>query len=141
MKNRYNRQLAGLLKSNHTTVTAARVSSAQAHGAAKQYSYWGATTYSVRLGSRGDAIALANRAADSDRRSRRLAEQDAESLCDGLVITSIGHVSEGDAIAIVAHYWPTVTIRTEQSAPQPPSLSQRLQAHKLHILRQMGVQL
>lgn len=66
---------------------AARVSSAQAKGAAKRYAYWGATRYVIGLAApRGKSacglVKVARERASSDRRSQRLAERDLEALCE-----------------------------------------------------------
>jgi len=54
-----------------------RVSSAQARGRAKQYSYWGATRYELRLTRDGRVSNHPLERATSDRRSYRLAYLDA----------------------------------------------------------------
>ncbi len=59
-----------------------RVSSAQARGLAKQYSYWGAVRYEIRRNKKGQLTFTAQERASSDRRSRRLAEKDAEEIAD-----------------------------------------------------------
>ncbi len=58
----------------------ARVSSAQAKGAAKKYAYWGAVRYSVRLTRSGALSHTARERASSDRRSERLAGLDCDAL-------------------------------------------------------------
>jgi hypothetical protein len=58
-----------------------RVSSAQARGRAKQWSYWGVARYQLR--ETADARAVSNAVvsgASSDRRSRTLAQRDAEAV-------------------------------------------------------------
>lgn len=74
-----------------------RVSSAQAQGAAKQYSYWGATRYQIRATADGKAAAnIARERASSDRRSERLASQDAEDIAAAekrIVVQRIGRIS------------------------------------------------
>ncbi len=62
---------------------AVRVSSAQAKGAAKQYAYWGAVRYAVRLSADGQRLVVAAlERASSDRRTEAGAERDAEALAD-----------------------------------------------------------
>lgn len=61
-------------------VQCVRVSSAQASGAAKQYSYWGAVRYEIRLNKRGQLTFTAQQRASSDRRSYRLAVEDAKEI-------------------------------------------------------------
>lgn len=81
-------------------IKTARVSSAQAKGAAKTYSYYGAVRYQVYLNRRG---VLSNRAlerASSDRRSYRLAEQDCEAL-GRIRLQTIGELSEQDCHTIL----------------------------------------
>jgi hypothetical protein len=83
-------------------VPAVRVSSAQARGRAKRWLYWGAVRYEVRWSpKRGRPTAQAVERASSDRRSRRLAEQDAETLAErtgAIEIYSIGELSYGDLL-------------------------------------------
>lgn len=65
----------------HGPIPAVRVSSAQAKGRAKQYSYWGAVRYEIRCAKRDDAlIAMPCERASSDRRVRHLAVSDARAL-------------------------------------------------------------
>jgi hypothetical protein len=59
-----------------------RVSSAQAMGSAKQYSYWGAVRYEIRRNKKGQLTFIAQERASSDRRSYRLAEKDAEEIAN-----------------------------------------------------------
>ena len=81
-------------------VPCARVSRARAKGAAKAYPYWGTALYRCRLDARGRPSLQCTRAASSDRRSRRLAEQDAEAT--GRIVTrDLGRVSEDEARRIV----------------------------------------
>jgi hypothetical protein len=83
-------------------IPAARCSSAQARGSAKQYSYWGAVTYEIRARQRdGQPVAVARERASSDRRSRHLAELDTEALAesmDAIMIYSIGTLCDLDAV-------------------------------------------
>ena len=60
-------------------VECVRVSSAQAKGAAKAYSYWGAVRYRARL-HRGWWSLIPLERASSDRRSQRLAAMDAAQI-------------------------------------------------------------
>ena len=70
---------------------AVRVSSAQVRGRAKKYSYWGAVRYAIGLSADGKRLqCMALERASSDRRSLRLAEDDAYELSfrEGRVFTS-----------------------------------------------------
>jgi hypothetical protein len=64
------------------TIPTARVSSAQARGAAKKYAYWGVVRYEIRLSKAGELVNVALERASSDRRSVTKAEQDLETLCE-----------------------------------------------------------
>lgn len=83
-----------------------RVSSAQARGAAKRYAYWGAVRYELRLTKAGTLSHVALNRAGSDRRSVRLAEEDADALAERIDALRCdlrpGPVDEGDAAAILA---------------------------------------
>jgi hypothetical protein len=57
-----------------------RVSSAQARGAAKKYSYWGAARYEIIITKNGNISNIAIERASSDRRSERLAHEDADKI-------------------------------------------------------------
>src|SRR5690349_12917656 len=60
-----------------------RVSSAQARGAAKGYAYYGAARYEIRLTKRdGYPANIAQERASSDRRSLRLAKDDADKIAE-----------------------------------------------------------
>lgn len=63
-------------------IPTARVSRAQARGRAKQYAYWGAVRYLIVLSADGHPVHRALERAGSDRRSRPLAERDAEDLAE-----------------------------------------------------------
>lgn len=63
-------------------VGSARVSSAQARGNAKKYSYWGAVRYEIRLSKDGRVINMATERASSDRRSEAKADEDLEELME-----------------------------------------------------------
>lgn len=81
-------------------IKTARVSSAQARGAAKAYAYWGAVRYQLRLGKDGMPINVALERASSDRRSLRLAQEDLERMCEAegrIEVNRIGHLSDMDA--------------------------------------------
>jgi len=86
-------------------IPAARVSSAQARGAAKKYAYWGVVPYIIRRRqSDGVPTAVAQGRASSDRRSLRLAEEDLAEYCDetGRVeIRGIGELTEAAAEAVL----------------------------------------
>lgn len=94
----------------HGPIQAVRVSSAQARGAAKQYPYWGAVRYEIRLRQRdGVPVAVAQERASSDRRSRRLAEQDASDIADRegrIEIDTIGEIRATEILtpAEIARY-------------------------------------
>lgn len=81
-------------------IKTARVSSAQARGAAKRYAYWGAVRYQLRLGKDGMPVNVARERATSDRRSLRLAQEDLERMCEAegrIEVDRIGHLSDRDA--------------------------------------------
>lgn len=85
-------------------VGAVRVSSAQARGAAKRFPYWGAVRYEIRVGRDGTPSCVAIERASSDRRSRRLAEQDAERIAeteDRVECQRIGRLAEADAARVL----------------------------------------
>lgn len=80
-------------------IPAVRVSCAQASGAAKKYSYWGATRYEIRNRKRdGIPIAVAVERASSDRRSIFRANQDAEEIAgkEGRFFCDKGELNESD---------------------------------------------
>lgn len=83
-----------------------RVSSAQARGAAKQYAYWGAVRYEIRETADGRAVSnIPLERASSDRRSERLAGQDADGIAgrEGRIVWQrIGRLSATLAREIVA---------------------------------------
>lgn len=77
-----------------------RVSSAQARGKAKQYSYWGAVRYRIRFSADGRLVNTALERATSDRRSQRLAHNDLLELADAenrVICGKIGALGEADA--------------------------------------------
>jgi hypothetical protein len=89
----------------HGPIKTARVSSAQAKGAAKKYCYWGAVRYEIRLTAAGLPSNIALERASSDRRSQRLAAEDCESLCereDRIECPAIGRITEFSARAILS---------------------------------------
>ena len=90
--------------SKHGPITAIRVSSAQASGAAKQYAYWGAVRYRISLAKDGTPCARPLERASSDRRSLRLAEQDADAAARSLGavrLQTIGRLTEYDAALVL----------------------------------------
>jgi hypothetical protein len=87
----------------HGPIPCVRVSSAQASGTAK-YSYWGAVRYTIDLSKNGTPCARAVERASSDRRSYRLAEQDADiaaAKAGGVRLQTIGELSETDAASVL----------------------------------------
>ena len=79
--------------SAHGDIAAVRVSSAQAQGAAKAYSYLGAVRYVVTLARDGHPSLQPRERASSDRRSVTGAERDADDIAvseDRVVISEIG---------------------------------------------------
>lgn len=93
----------------HGPIPAARCSSARARGNAKNYSYWGAAQYVIKIGKAGAPISFPVRAASSDRRARWLAERDTEALAgsiNGITITEIGTLSQKECGFICAMVWP-----------------------------------
>lgn len=95
----------------HGDIKAVRVSSAQARGAAKAYSYWGAVRYVVTLTRDGVPSMQAQERASSDRRSTAGAERDADDLADRedrIRIYGIGRTSAREAEAILAQVIPLV---------------------------------
>lgn len=98
------RRLTRLLRATGP-IPMVRVSSAQARGAAKKYSYWGAVRYELRLGRGGIPTVVATERAFSDRRSRRLAERDADELAartSAIRWDGIGAISAHEANAVLA---------------------------------------
>lgn len=95
--------LASLIEA-HGSIGAVRCSSAQARGRAKDYAYWGAARYEVRLGVDGYPTCVAQERASSDRRSQGLAEQDADEIAtaEGRYRTqTIGKIGEDEAAKIL----------------------------------------
>lgn len=95
----------------HGDIKAVRVSSAQARGAAKQYSYWGAVRYIVTLTRDGVPSMQAQERASSDRRSTAGAERDADDLAvreDRIRIYGIGRTTAREAKAILTQAMPIV---------------------------------
>lgn len=86
---------------HHGQVRTARVSSAKARGAAKQYAYYGAARYMLTVAERdGLPINIPIEAARSDRRAYRLALADMDSLCyfeRRIPCFAIGHLTEAEA--------------------------------------------
>jgi hypothetical protein len=95
--------LAALI-TKHGPCLAIRVSSAQASGAAKKYAYWGAVRYRISLAKDGTPCARPLGRASSDRRSLRLAEQDADAAARSLGavrLQTIGRLSDYDAANVL----------------------------------------
>lgn len=80
----------------------ARVSSAQARGAAGRYPYWGAVRYAVRITRAGHLSSVALERASSDRRSIRLAEKDCDEMAAREGRCPAGWLGQVSAHAIVA---------------------------------------
>jgi hypothetical protein len=81
----------------------ARVSSAQAKGAAKRYAYWGAVRYQVRLARKtGELINMPLERASSDRRSERLAALDVDALCEREGRAQLGRIGKTPAAVVWA---------------------------------------
>lgn len=88
----------------HGPVGTARVSSAQARGAAKRYAYWGAVRYEIRLTRAGRPANFAIGRASSDRRSVAGAERDADAICgrEGRIRCDvIGEIDEDNAAVVL----------------------------------------
>lgn len=88
----------------HGPIPTVRVSSAQAIGRAKSYAYWGAVRYEIRLTRDGQPANIALERAGSDRRSARLAKQDADKLAarEGREpCQRIGRLSREDAAIVL----------------------------------------
>jgi hypothetical protein len=92
-------------------IPAARVSSAQARGTAKQYPYWGAVRYEIRRRKAdGMPTAVACERASSDRRSERLAEADRDDLCElegRIPISGIGALTDYECERVLAAITPS----------------------------------
>lgn len=85
-------------------IRTARVSSAQARGAAKRYCYWDAVRYEIRLRADGRPSNIASERAASATRSEAKAERMLDALCereDRIHLHSIGPLSESDAADIL----------------------------------------
>ena len=76
-----------------------RVSSAKAKGKASKYPYWGTAIYEIRPDKKGFITSIAVQGASSDRRSYRLALQDARGLEDNGYFSwsGIGRINEAGA--------------------------------------------
>jgi hypothetical protein len=117
-------------------IKTARVSSAQAKGNAKRYSYWGAARYQVRLTADGQPTNAACERASSDRRSERLAERDCEELCDRegrIRVQHIGRLSEDqcrELLAEIGGYDQAILVHDQRAlmsaADRPLTLQERL---------------
>lgn len=70
-----------------------RVSSAKARGRAAKYAYWGVAKYRLRRAADGDGVVCAATGrAKSDRRSERLAWQDARDIARTTACTQSQHI-------------------------------------------------
>lgn len=88
----------------HGPIKTARVSSAQARGAAKKWSYWGVARYEMYINAKGDVVNRALERAGSDRRSTKLADDDLKTLCERegrIYVYRIGTITEYDALRIM----------------------------------------
>lgn len=88
---------------NKLPIQCVRVSSAKARGLAKKYRYWGAVRYEIRLTRSGISAVPCGRA-NSDRRSYRLAQQDAEDIAgqeNRIVIPWLGPLTQGAARELI----------------------------------------
>ena len=85
----------------HGPIPTVRVSSAQS---GTRYNYWGAVRYELRLTRDGRVANIAQERASSDRRSRRLAERDAEEIAERegrIELQTIGTVGPSTAASVV----------------------------------------
>lgn len=90
-------------------IPAARISSAQARGRAKQYSYWGVVPYEIRLNRAGQPTACPRGRASSDRRSYERAVRDLENFCErtGRVpVRGLGALTAGEAKDVLQRLGP-----------------------------------
>ena len=88
----------------HGPIPSVRVSSAQAKGRAKQYSYWGAVRYEIRINRRGNVSNCPLERATSDRRSQRLARDDALRIADDesrIFCSCLGELSRMDQARVL----------------------------------------
>ncbi len=92
--------LIDYLRAHPNGVPTCRVSSAQAKGAAKLYSYWGVALYRVRLSADGQPVHVCTRRAGSDRRTRDGAMQDATAT-GRLVLCSLGRLTDAECELVV----------------------------------------
>jgi hypothetical protein len=84
----------------HGAIKTVRVSSAQAKGYAKNFAYWGAVRYCLRLDREGRPVNVALERARSIRRSEALAYEDAQELAERegrIPCQRIGRLTEEDA--------------------------------------------
>lgn len=96
--------LADLIR-QHGPIGTVRVSSAQARGRAKKYSYWGAARYELRLTKKREVANLPLEAAGSDRRADWLAYRDAKEIADSenrLMVQTIGRIGDDEAAEILS---------------------------------------
>lgn len=95
-----NLEIVADILTDYGPIMAVRVSSAQAHGRAKNYAYWGAVTYRIELTDEGEVVSRPCDCASSDRRSEAGAAADADRLVarlGGVRCQAIGRLSEMDA--------------------------------------------
>jgi hypothetical protein len=91
----------------HGPLGVVRVSSAKARGKAKNYPYWGTAIYSIRVDREGHLTCAVESGASSDRRSLRLAEEDAEDLANSkgfFRCDYIGRIKEPMACQIIENW-------------------------------------
>lgn len=99
----YTKALARFIRARGPVPTV-RVSSARARGRAKAYAYWGAVRYEITLDAGGHPQNRALCRATSDRRSRRLALEDAAYLASAerrVMLQAIGRLSEEESAYIL----------------------------------------
>jgi hypothetical protein len=94
-------QLYRIILDHGGSIPTVRVSSAQAQGRAKRYSYWGTAHYELCVNSKGWPCNRVVRGARSDRRSYRLACQDANET-GKLMCGCIGQLTEHAAEQIIS---------------------------------------
>jgi hypothetical protein len=88
----------------HGAIKTVRVSSAKARGYAKNFAYYGAVRYELRLSREGHPVNVPLERATSDRRSERLAWEDAQEIAERegrIPCQAIGRLTEEDAREIL----------------------------------------
>lgn len=93
--------LAAHIRANGPIPTV-RVSSAQAHGAAKKYPYWGAVRYEIRLTADGCPANIPLERASSDRRTMAGAQRDADAMAGRVREQRIGRLTEDECEVYLA---------------------------------------